>query len=235
MRRLLDLGYQFYNTIFPNCCMGCNQPLQAGEDLVCLACQMALPLTEPSPTAAYNLAERLTAPFPYRHGKAYFVFRRRGPGQRLIHQLKYEKQPEIGVMLGRWFGQHLKAMGTQPPMDLLIPVPLHPKKQAIRGYNQAERIASGLSESLGIPVSEQLLLRIRYTSTQTLKTREERQQNMVNAFGVQAQDMLAGQHVALVDDVVTTGATLAACAQTLQQAGAASVSFLVLADAGHLI
>ncbi|WP_286130579.1 ComF family protein [Solirubrum puertoriconensis] len=168
---------------------------------------------------------------PVGHVLSYLRFLRRGRVQHLLHQLKYRGQSDIGTVLGRMYGQELATHGSLGTVDLIVPVPLHRRKLAKRGYNQADAFAEGLAASLQVPWSAHVLRRTSYTTTQTKKTRAERWENVANVFEVAEPAAVTGKHVLVVDDVLTTGATLEACAQKLLQAGAARVSIATIACA----
>ena len=137
----------------------------------------------------------------------------------------------IGVQLGKWYGHILKEQSLFSTIDLIIPVPLHPKRERQRGYNQSTQFAIGLSETLNIPYRENVLKRQLYTPTQTGKNRVERLENVLPAFQLKQKEVIAGKHVLLVDDVLTTGATLEACALQLLEASNVKISMATIAIA----
>jgi len=143
---------------------------------------------------------------------SWFYFHKESRYQKAIHQLKYQDRPAIGIALGKEFGYQLSHSDKFVLPDILIPVPLHLKKKKKRGYNQSEKIAAGLSEALGIPVYSNVLIKSENTSTQTNKNRFDRFLNVVNSFSVENHEIIENQHIFLIDDVLTTGATLEACA-----------------------
>jgi len=160
---------------------------------------------------------------------AWFYFRKGSAYQEVLHQLKYNHRPDIGVFLGRQFGYELKRSPVFIKPDLIIPVPLHRRKMRSRGYNQSEMIARGLSEALSIPFDAQSLRKPAVTSTQTRKSRFERWVNVSGKFEIICSGPVAGRHVLLVDDVVTTGATLEACAEVLLKVPGVKVSVAAVA------
>ncbi|WP_240410372.1 ComF family protein [Hymenobacter oligotrophus] len=223
----------FIALIFPRTCLACEQALSRGEQHICTTCRTALPYTDYHLLApAENpLAPRFWGRVPVEQVLSYLRFLRRGRVQHLLHQLKYRGQSEVGVALGKMYGQELASSGNLADIDLVVPVPLHRRKLAKRGYNQADAFAEGLAASLQVPWSAQALRRNSYTSTQTKKNRAERWENVANVFEVTEPAAVTGKHVLVVDDVLTTGATLEACAQQLLQAGAARVSIATIACA----
>lgn len=161
-----------------------------------------------------------------------FSFSKGGLLQHLIHQLKYENKPQIGQELGKMYGAMLKEDPFWQAIDYIVPVPLHPKKKHQRGYNQAAMWAIGLSETLGVDWTEEYLIRSDYTTSQTKKTRMERFQNVEDAFFVPNPTAIEGKHLLIVDDVLTTGATLEACALKLLEVPNVRVSVACIALAG---
>ncbi|HEY3430325.1 MAG TPA: ComF family protein, partial [Cyclobacteriaceae bacterium] len=165
---------------------------------------------------------------PLKFAAAFFLFRKGGKVQQLLHELKYNNHPEIGDTLGEVYGQELAQLSDR--FSLIIPVPLHASRKRKRGYNQSEEFAKGLSKSLGIPYSN-ALVRTTKTETQTRKTKLKRWQNVSEVFEVRDSTQIENQEVLLVDDVITTGATIEACAQMLLTSGCSSISIASIAYA----
>ncbi len=234
-----DLFQDVLSLFYPMLCLACDEPLVGGEEHCCTECRVKLPylshhLPDPVTAAATSpLARRFWGKVPLQHTLAYLQFTARGRVQRLLHQLKYEDQPEIGTVLGRWFGAELAQVGYAAEFDALIPVPMHPSKERRRGYNQATCYAEGLAESLELPVWPTALRKLADGGSQTRKNRIERWQNVSGGFtvGPKAEE-ITGKRLLLVDDVLTTGATLEACATVLLAAGAQNVSVCTIASAG---
>ncbi|WP_246205934.1 ComF family protein [Fulvivirga aurantia] len=162
---------------------------------------------------------------------AYYKFERKGRLQRVLHQLKYSNRPEVGNLIGEWYGRELEDLELPNLYDVIVPVPLHKTKLRRRGYNQSAQFAEGLSKSLNIPIDLSLLKRTKKTATQTKKTRVERWQNVEEIFKVSKKKKLTDLRVILVDDVITTGSTIESCAIALLGAGAASVGVIAIAAA----
>jgi ComF family protein len=160
---------------------------------------------------------------------AFSFYTRDSRIRKLIHQLKYKGINEIGSELGRIYGNSLKSSGFMKEIDLIIPVPLHPSKKRQRGYNQSDLISHGISDATGIPMASDLLVRKTVTKTQTRKSRYDRWTNVRDIFRVTDQDRLKDLHILLVDDVITTGSTIEACANELLKAGNVKVSVAALA------
>ena len=162
---------------------------------------------------------------------ALFTFNKDGNAQKLIHTLKYEEGKNVGIFLGQQLGFAIKESEFFNNIDIVIAVPLHPKKQKLRGYNQSAYLAKGIKEVLSIPINKKSLLRIENTDSQTRKKRFSRWENMMNSFDLKTTNKLIDKHILLVDDVVTTGATLEACAQKLLEIKGVKVSVVTIAVA----
>jgi ComF family protein len=226
---LWDLASLFY----PDHCTGCGRILHNSPLPFCQACILALPRTgfEREPE---NAVEKLfRGRVPVASACSIYYFTRDAPLQWMIHHLKYHQRPEVGVALGKLAGQALLTSGRFGDVDALLPLPLFLKREKERGYNQAEKICRGLGEVLGIPTLPHALQRVRKTDSQTRKNRMERWNNVQGSFQVKAQAMEGLNHVLLVDDVITTGATLDACCQAILDQCKVQVSICSLAYA-HL-
>lgn len=221
----------FSHLIYPELCLSCGTALNAGEKLICLECRFSLPKTD-FHLIKDNPAEKIFwGRVPVQMAASYLHFEKKSGIQSILHHLKYRGKKEIGRMLGHWYGLDLKKSEI-PRFDMIIPVPLHPSKFRSRGYNQSEWFGKGLSESLGIPVVTDNLVRIRKSESQTRKSRFNRWQNVSGIFAVQYPERLINRHILLVDDVITTGATLEACAQTILALNCgAKISMVTLAFA----
>lgn len=218
---------------FPRPCLACRAPLVAGEAHLCTPCRAELPYTDYHllPPERNPLARRFWGKLPVRHTLSYLRFQRHGRVQQLLHQLKYQGQAGVGHALGQLYGAELAAAGLGPEFELIVPVPLHRRKLARRGYNQAEAFATGLAAALPCPSAAHALRRTEHTASQTRKGRAERWQNVATVFEVAAPAAVAGRHILLVDDVLTTGATLEACGAALLAAGARAISIATIATA----
>jgi len=229
-RSLLD---DFLGLIYPSVCLACAELMARGEQHLCTACRAELPYTDFHllPPEENPLGRRFWGKLPVQHALSYVRFLRHGRIQHLMHQLKYKGQREVGTVLGRLYGAELLAAGLNAEFDLLVPVPLHPHKLSKRGYNQAAVFAEGLASGLQLPWNATALHRTRRTSTQTRKNRAERWENVATVFELGPAASVAGQRVLLVDDVLTTGATLEACGAVVLAGGAASISIATIACA----
>jgi len=162
---------------------------------------------------------------------AYLHFHKEGITQQILHNLKYRNQPEAGIKLGEWFGLDLIKSGLADTWEVVIPIPLHRSKEKRRGYNQSNYIAEGLGNALGIPNSFETIIRNKKSETQTNKSKQERWENVEGIFEIKKPQTVRGKHVLLVDDVVTTGATLESCGHAILSAGAGRLSMATLAIA----
>lgn len=208
-RALLEL-------LYPALCLACEQAHPMPDSQLCVRCSYKLTPTHYHTETPNPVLERFWGRVELEHASTCFSFSKGGLLQHLIHQLKYHNQPAVGVELGRHYGYLLKDTPPYTTIDAIVPVPLHPEKQRLRGYNQAAQFAKGIATVLGCPYSSDWLLRTIHTDSQTKKSRLERFDNVEQAFEVANPTALLGKHVLLVDDVITTGATLEACAKQLQ-------------------
>ena len=210
-----ELRQGLVHLLYPRLCEGCSKPLVAAEEVICISCGVQIPETGYHTVVENETGIRFAGRVPFLHATSYAWFTNDGLLQHLVHGLKYKNKKETGYYLGRQFGRAIQMAGWVTDIDMIIPVPLHPAKKAKRGYNQSMLIAEGLGEVLGLPASDNVLLRTRDTESQTHKTRTERVSNMSGAFKIAAGADLAGKHILICDDVLTTGATIEACAGAL--------------------
>lgn len=197
--------------LYPNLCPACGENSPMPKDIICLQCERKLPQTQFHLEKENAFTERFWGRLKLHSGAAMFHFVKGGRTQRLIHQLKYKGRKDIGIELGKRYGRKLKKASLFSAVDLIVPVPLHPRKLRLRGYNQAAAIAEGLSESMEVPFIKDGLKRISYARSQTEKSRIERLENVMRAFKVNDPKKLKEKHILLIDDVLTTGATLESC------------------------
>jgi ComF family protein len=221
----------FISLIFPRICAGCGNSLWKNEEGLCHTCEYHLPKTN----FHHDLENPVTLLFRGRvkieTGAAFLYFNKGSKVQRLVHQLKYKGRKDIGIYLGDQYGQLLKYAPHFNSADAIIPVPLHKKKLMQRGYNQSEQFAIGLAGSMNIPVNKHMLSRTKATETQTRKSRFSRYQNVKEIFTVQSPHEWKGKHLMLVDDVITTGATLESCVQALNEIAELKISIACIATA----
>lgn len=208
------------DVFYPRLCLACSRNLHQHERDLCWQCLHRLPRTHYHRMPDNPLERLFWGRTQVRAVTSLLFFTKNGITQNLLHRLKYSGQQEVGVKLGNLLGRELQQEERFKSSSLVIPVPLHPKKMQLRGYNQSALLARGMAESLRLPVAERLLQRSQFTESQTRKGRFERWENVAEAFYCPQPELLAGKVVLLVDDVLTTGATLEACARPLQSAGA---------------
>lgn len=221
----------FIALFYPRCCVACQAPLAKGEEVLCTRCLVQLPKTAYHRYNDNPVMNRLGGRLPLSFASAFLKFRKGGLVQSLLHELKYNNRPEIGVRIGHLYGIELMEQGCSEVFDLIVPVPLHPSRMRKRGYNQSAKFAEGLAESLAVPWAESISLRRAATSTQTRKGRADRWSNVKDAFAVGAAELVTGKRILLVDDVITTGATIEACGHHLVQSGCQSLSVVCIAEA----
>lgn len=219
---------------FPDNCLVCNMPMVAPEHDVCFSCLDALPETGFHKIEINPVAQQFWGRLPIEHAAAWLYVRDANITQKMIHMLKYRKKKSIGILLGHKYGKLLSEENNLfNKFDLIVPVPLHPVRLKQRGYNQCDYFAKGLSQSLNIPFDPGVLIRVRENISQTKKNRYERWQNVDGIFELAKPEKAAGKHILLVDDVVTTGATLESCAAALLKAGDVTISIAAIATAAR--
>ena len=204
----------FVSLIFPQNCVNCQQSLISEEKYLCTGCKIDLPLTNDFQNESNELLAKFSFEPKVKTANAFLYFHPRGITQKLLHQLKYNRKKELGVLLGKWFAPQLKGL----KIDFIVPVPLHRSKLRKRTFNQSERIANGLSDGLETEVKQYLITRKIATQTQTRKSKVQRWTNMENVYSEVNED-IAGSSVLVVDDVITTGATTGMLCQRLVEAG----------------
>ncbi|HRY31451.1 MAG TPA: ComF family protein [Bacteroidales bacterium] len=215
--------------VYPKLCLACGRSLYRHEVMVCNLCWLALPRTHFHRDPENPVSRVFWGRARLEEAAACYYYLRGNRVQRLIHNLKYRGEEELGAFLGEKYGKEIAESGAFAGIDLIIPVPLHPAKLKKRGYNQSEAIARGLGRAMGRETVPDLLYRCRATETQTRKTRYNRWENVNNLFDVKDVESFRGKHLLLVDDVVTTGATAEACVHALEKSGDVRVSLLALA------
>ena len=216
------------STLFPHYCLVCGERLSADRLMICPTCLDLLP-RYPGSEALYEAEKRLEGHAPFTEYRSDLGFTHHNPVRDLIHTIKYEDHPELGERLSRLYApEHLRA-GHFADIGVAVPVPLTPSRLRRRGYNQSTYIAHGLSDIPDIPLDETLLARRDSNGTQTHRGRESRWESMKKAFYAPHPDLVSRRRVLIIDDVLTTGSTLTACALALMAAGAESVSYYTLA------
>ena len=200
--------------LFPHCCAGCGSDVIRKESSICARCLHQLPETFFHQLQNNPVEQLFWGRIPVQAAMAAYYFTNDSLLQTLLHELKYRGNQEVGIQLGQLMGVKIKESSRFNP-DVLIPVPLHPKKKRERGYNQSELLCTGIASVLKIPVETDFLIKSQRTSSQTKKGRIERWENVDQSFTRNPNYSLSGNKIMLVDDVLTTGATLEACGQIL--------------------
>lgn len=225
----MNIFKSIFNLFYPDICLCCKEQLTINESIICLNCRFDLPLTHFS-NEKDNLVEKsFYGRIPLKYGTALFFYSKKGKVQELIHQLKYRKHQEIGTLTGNWLGAEIAQSNRFKNVNYIIPVPLHKKKLKKRGYNQVTKFGESLSAQLGVPFIENELTRISSTKTQTKKFRLDRWKNVQEIFFIQHPEKFHNKHILLIDDVITTGATIEACYNALSKINDLSFSIACIA------
>lgn len=214
----IPLLEDLFSLFFPDLCLGCNQPLVKGEKILCSLCQFHLPRTHYQFDIDNPLARVFWGRVKVEAAASWCFFQKGNNVQQLLHQLKYNRRFDIGIYCGESFGAELRRSPLFNDIDAIVPVPLHPVKKRKRGYNQSELFGLGLSRTMDAILIPDVLVRETNSSTQTKKTRYNRWENVENIFRLERREAIIRKNLLLVDDVITTGATLEACARELLKA-----------------
>jgi ComF family protein len=231
MSYIYDLWDDFISLLFPRLCYGCGNHLLRNETLICTECFVVIPRTNYHLESENPVARLFWGRCLIEKAAAFSFFNKGSRIRNLIHSLKYKGIREIGYELGRIYGLSLKSSGFTYDIDVIIPVPLHPSKKRIRGFNQSDFISSGIADATGLPVDTETLARKAVSATQTRRSRYERWANVEGIFSVMNPGNINGKHVLLVDDVITTGSTIESCANELLKVEGVRVSVVALAFA----
>ena len=233
MAQFTMLAHDLVSLFYPRVCLACGNVLYKSEQILCFHCLYHLPKTNFHLKADNPCIQQFWGKIDFKAAASCYYFTKAGKVQHLIHQLKYKGCKEIGSYIGQLYGPELKKSPDFENISAVIPVPLHPRKQAKRGYNQAEWFALGLSQGMKITLDTTTLIRSKASETQTRKSRFMRYENVKEIFEVTDTGCLAGQHVLLVDDVITTGSTLEAAGNALMSIPGITVSVASIACATH--
>ncbi len=229
MSYLNDFWDDFISLLFPRLCYGCGNHLVRNESLICTECFVMIPRTNYHLEPDNPVAQLFWGRCRIEKAAAFSYYTRDSRIRKLIHQLKYKGAREIGAELGRIYAFSLMSSKFLDDIDMIIPVPLHPSRVRQRGFNQSDEISQGISSVSGLPVDTATLVRKTVTQTQTRKSRYDRWTNVSDIFYVTGEDKLKGRHVLLVDDVITTGSTIEACADEILKTEETKVSVAVIA------
>jgi len=227
---VLQYAKNFLNLFYPNLCAGCENSLMQGEEGICLECMFKIPNTNFSQDENNPVAQIFWGRVKVKRAFALYYYTTGGIFQKIIHSLKYKNDTIVGIVLGKQLGHEINKIPNLK-IDVLVPVPLHVKKLKKRGYNQCDFIIKGIQEVLDIESNNSNLLRIKYSDSQTKRQKYERWENAMNSFIIRNAKLFENKHVLLIDDIVTTGATLEACATALLECNGCSVSIACLGKA----
>jgi ComF family protein len=219
------------NLFFPAVCAGCNSLLTPNEKVICTICRHNIPLTHQHISPNNEAFKKFYGRIPLEYASALLYFHKKGIAQELIHKLKYKGHQEIGTVLGDWYAQDLKDAVILKTVDAIIPVPLHKRKYRERGYNQVTTFGKALSSELNVPYNDSLLKRKVYSKTQSKKSLLGRNEGIKTIFDVSFTENDHGKHFLLIDDVITTGATLEACSRALLTIPGSKISIVCMAMA----
>jgi ComF family protein len=214
---------------FPHICCGCGTDLLSDKTIFCIYCLGSMPLTGFEQHTGNPVEKIFWGRAEIHAASAHLYFTKKSAVQQSLHRFKYKGRKEIGSYFGKCMGHELKNCGRFQTCQLILPLPLFASREKKRGYNQAAILSEGISAVMHLPVFNDALVRIKGTATQTHKNRIQRWQNMEDKFRVRRKEQLAGRHILLIDDVITTGATLEACAQTLLRIEGVTLSIATLA------
>lgn len=231
MNLFLFMINAFISLIFPSVCSGCERTLVKQERNLCIDCIMNLPRTLYHRNENNPIEKMFWGRLNLNSASAFVYFSHGGNVRKMIHSLKYKNDPGTALRLGELFAKELITDKSFPSADFIIPVPLHPSKRRKRGYNQSEEFSKGIAKVSGVPVFSDGLIRVRQTQTQTNKSRFLRWENVEAVFKMKDPELLIGKHVILVDDVITTGATLEACGEKILGVPGTRLSILSIACA----
>lgn len=227
MISLKEIKESVIHLFFPHVCTGCGNDILSNQSVLCIRCMDAMPETNFEQHANNPIEKMYWGRLPLVSGTAQFYFTKESLMQHLMHQFKYKNNRSLGLQLGQIMGEQIQRSGRIKP-DALIPLPLFPVKEKRRGYNQATLLCLGMAAIMKIPVIENAVIRPQHTETQTKKGRIERWKNMEGKFILNEQEAIKNKHLLLVDDIITTGATLEACGAELLKADNVKLSIASL-------
>ncbi|MDN3722845.1 phosphoribosyltransferase family protein [Aequorivita sp. SDUM287046] len=216
------------NLLFPKVCVCCTELLNSGENVLCLDCLHSLPIASFHKTGSETLKDKFYGRFLLKNATALLYFHKRGLTQQLLHNLKYRGKKEISFFFGKWMGAELAEHSDYTQVEMVIPVPLHKQKLKKRGFNQVEGFGKEIALALNVPYRDDILIKISKTGSQVFKTRILRFE-AEEVFFTQNLDDIKNKHVLLVDDIITTGATLEKCALQLLKGENVSISIATIA------
>lgn len=221
----------FLNLFYPDLCVVCKERLSEGEQHICSDCLLLLPKTNYHLQPDNRLEQFFAGRIPFQHIAAYAYFVKGGSIQNIIHELKYKHNPQIGNFIGELCGDAIKGSDFLSSIELLVPIPLHPKRQKERGYNQSLEICKGISSITGIPINNETLIRKINNPSQTKNARFDRWKNVEDIFAITNKNIFENKHILLVDDVITTGSTIESCAKEILKSNGSKISIYAVGTA----
>lgn len=228
-KKTLKFIRNIFNLFYPDVCLSCENQLTENENVVCLDCRFDFPVTNYTSENNNALEKVFYGRIPIENATALFFFLKKGKIQHLIHNLKYKNQQQVGTFVGEWLADEILDSNRFKNIDVIIPVPLHKNKLKKRGYNQVTTFGKALSNKLNIPYLENVLVRTSFTKTQTKKIRVDRWKNVEEIFDNINPKSLDNKHILLIDDIITTGATLEACYLVLKKSKNIKISIVSMA------
>jgi ComF family protein len=217
------------NLFYPSLCYGCHEEEVGTEEMLCIKCFQELPYTGFEKIPGNSTEKLFWGRMNLQFGVSIFYFVPGNSIQEIIHQIKYKEEKNLGIFMGRLMGQKLSKIMAHYQIDYCIPMPLHPKKEYKRGYNQASLLCMGIQDVCAVEYHEKVIVRVENTDSQTKKSRIERWNNVETIFSVEEKEKIIGKNILIVDDVITTGASTESCGQILLNHGANSVSIAGMA------
>ncbi len=219
------------NLFFPEVCEACHHMLSDGEIVICTECRHELPITNYHFDNSEKVKKVLYGRVKLENATALFHFTKKGIVQRLLHNLKYRGHEQISEFLGVWLGEELKVCKAYNDVDVVIPVPLNKKRLRKRGYNQVSKFGKAIAKALNATYNDSVLVKIGTSKTQVFKSRLKRLIASESVFSITEDQSLKNKHILLVDDIITTGATIEACANELLKIEGVKISLATMAIA----
>ncbi len=226
-----NLFHNFLNLFFPDLCVVCKNRLSEGEEHLCTECLLLLPKTNYHLQPENRLEQFFAGRIPFERIAAYAYFIKGGSIQHIIHELKYNRNPKIGRFIGKLCGEQLKESDFISSIDLLVPIPLHPKREKQRGYNQSMEICKGISDITGIAVDNTTIIRKVNNKSQTKNSRFDRWKNVEDIFLITNESSFKDKHILLVDDVITTGSTIESAGKEILKSEGSLLSIFAVGTA----